>query len=103
MLCSTILALASLLGVDIVNMYIGFCGNFLFELYEENGGWTVEVIWNPNPTEMTEGDFDKIQPIGLPLDGKYADFNKLPTGDSASSSLLVFCDSLHLLRLFRDS
>jgi len=85
---STILALASLLGVDIVN--IGFCGNFLFELYEENGGWTVEVIWNPNPTEMTEGDFDKIQPIGLPLDGKYADFNNLPTGPTCARKMVNY-------------
>lgn len=92
---TTILAMASFLGVDIVHP--SFTGYFAFELRRphdtgsekiERDEWTVAVYYNDDP--MQHGI--DIKSRKLPLDGVFADFDKLPCGVVRARDLIAYME-----------
>jgi len=84
---TTVLAMASLLGVDIEHP--AFTGYWCFELHrplKAGGQFKVAVSYNPHPTR----DGIAVSSRQLPLDGKYQDWEALPIGTVDAAELIKY-------------
>lgn len=90
---STILALASLLGLDID--WVGFTGHFIFEVYPSG---ELQVIYNNDPPAMTDEQFLSAQGRTLPLNGKYVAFNDLPVGATSTADFVKYVRSRDIFK-----
>eukprot|EP00939_MAST-03C_sp_MAST-3C-sp1_P003484 g3484.t1 len=117
---TTLLALASFLGVDVPRPQ--FCAYWAFELYEEEQGeacaagapgkgcgdssttasssskesgaskWFVRVKFDPDPCNLanTKDAYDVTRSIQLPLNGTYVGLKEVPSGDIDASALIRY-------------
>ena len=89
---ANILALASLLGVDIAAPF--FAGHWLFELHKStNGQWSVHAIYNSDPTAMPPEEFLRQKCWQLPLDGKYLGLEECNEGSIPADTFLNYIDT----------
>jgi len=83
---SSILAICSLLGIDIE--WVGFTGHLLFEYYPKAN--KLQVIYNTEPQMMNEDEFGGCVPKQLPLDGRYSEYTKLPAGAICADKFIKY-------------
>lgn len=95
-----LLAFAALLGIDIEPPC--FAAHWLIELHrsaqaggsDDDGEWTVRLIYVPNPTKMDASTYaTQLQPRRLPLNGRYIDYEACPldvSGDWPAQELIAY-------------
>ena len=81
------------LGVDVPAPY--FTGHWLIELHQnvDTNVWTVKVIYNADPTTMTDEEFMTLRPRKLPLDGKFVKIEDCAVGEMSADELIGYLDS----------
>jgi hypothetical protein len=89
---ATILALASLLGVEVDAPF--FAGHWLFELHQSSAGaWSVRVIYNADPTTMEPGEFLELPCWTLPLDEVYLPLRSCARGATDADAFLSYLET----------
>jgi len=86
-----ILALASLLGLDVEPPE--FSSHWLFELHRpstKHGEWTARVFFVRDPEVVDEQAYCALQPRQVPLDGVYVEMEQCPVGPVSAQKLVGY-------------